>query len=339
LSPRARIATTVLASLALHALVIASNWLPVPQPVDALRPLEARLEPLPEPKPAAAKPRPRAPRHAAPVPVPPVAAVTAVGPPLPPEPQAEAAPAEFAAPEPAAPEPPQQLALAAESSSAILRSLPRRGRITFTVTYGSDRAYVGKVVQTWEANAGTYSIASEAETGGIVELFRPQRMRHVSKGIITAQGLRPDVFLVSRTRRGTTEVAQARFDWNAGNLAYGNAREPHTAALPAGTQDLMSFIYQFVLTPPVPGRHRVPITSGSRFEVYDIDVSNEINIETPIGTLRALPVRQVPKPGAESMELWLAAEYRYLPVRIRHFDREGRYSGEQIVSEIRVSEE
>ncbi len=339
MTPRARLAATALASLALHALVIAGNWLPVPQPVDALRPLEARLAPLPEPKADAARPRARAPRHAAPVPVPPVVSVAAVGPPLPPEPQAEAAPAEFAAPQPTAPEPPQQLALAAESSAAIVRNLPRRGRITFTLLYGEDRAYIGKVVQSWEAQAGTYSIASEAETGGIVELFRPQRLRHVSKGSITAQGLRPDVFLVSRTRRGQTEASQARFNWNTGSLAYGNAREPHSAALPAGTQDLMSFIYQFVLAPPVPGRHRVPITSGSRFEVYDIDVSNEISIETPIGTLKALPVRQVPRPGAESMELWLAADYRYLPVRIRHFDREGRYSGEQMVSEIRISEE
>ena len=337
MTARGRLAAAALASVALHALVIAGNWLPVPQPVDALRPLEARLVPRPEVVPAA--PKARAPRPAAPALVPPVPTV-AVASPLPlPEPLPEAAPAEIAAPEPAAPEPPQRLALAAESSAAISRSLPRRGRITFTLLYGEDRAYIGKVVQSWEAQAGAYSIASEAETGGIVELFRPQRLRHVSKGRITAKGLRPDVFLVSRTRRGQTEASQARFDWDAGRLAYGNAREPHNAALPADTQDIMSFIYQFVLAPPAPGRHRVPITSGSRFEVYDIEVSAEVSIETPIGTLKALQVRQVPSPGTESMELWLAADYRYLPVRIRHFDREGRYSGEQMVSEIRISEE
>ena len=39
----------------------------------------------------------------------------------------------------------------------------------------------------------------------------------------------------------------------------------------------------------------------------------------------------------ESIELWLAAEYRWLPVRIRFFDREGEPSGEQLVSDIRVS--
>mgnify|MGYP003889354381 CR=1 FL=1 len=65
----------------------------------------------------------------------------------------------------------------------------------------------------------------------------------------------------------------------------------------------------------------------------------EESIETPIGTLRALPVKQLPKQGLESIQIWLAADYRYLPVLIRHFDREGKFSGEQVVSEIRISEE
>ena len=334
-----RLAAAALASLALHALVIAGNWLPVPQPAETLRPLEARLAPLPEPKPEVPRPRVRAPRHAAPVPVPPVPSVAAVGPLPVPEPQPEAAPAEVAAPEPAAPEPPQRLALAAESSAAIARSLPRRGRITYTLVYGEARSYIGKVVQAWEVEDGAYRISSDAETGGIVELFRPQRLHYVSQGRVTREGLRPESFLMSRTRRGQNEVAQARFDWGGGSLTYGLAREQKNVSLPADAQDFMSFIYQFVLAPPAPGRYRIPITTGSRFDVYEIEVLEEAAIETPIGTLKALPVKQLPRPGAESIEIWLAADYRYLPVRIRHFDREGRYSGEQMVSEIRISEE
>lgn len=346
MNSRARLATAVLASLALHALVVAGNWLPVAQPEDGLSRLDVRLAPKaemrPEIRPAASKPKARAPRRAAPRPAPPVATVAAVGPLPVPEPQAEAAPAEIAAPQPAAPESPapQQLALAAESSAAIARNLPRRGRITYTLLYGEGQAFIGKVVQSWQAESGAYLLASDAETGGLVDLFRPQRMHYRSKGRVTAQGLRPDSFLVSRTRRGRTDVAEARFDWSAGSLTYGSASEPaKTAVLPADTQDLMSFVYQFVLAPPAPGRHRIPITTGSRFEVFDVEVLDEVQVETPIGTLKALPIKQIPRPGAESLEIWLAADYRYLPVRIRHFDREGRYSGEQMVSEIRISEE
>jgi hypothetical protein len=47
----------------------------------------------------------------------------------------------------------------------------------------------------------------------------------------------------------------------------------------------------------------------------------------------------MPRAGEESIEISLAAEYRYLPVRIRHYDREGNYSGEQVVREIRISED
>jgi Protein of unknown function (DUF3108) len=243
--------------------------------------------------------------------------------------------------EPPDPEAPQRLATVAESSAAAdaVRTLPRRGRIAFNILYGDSRFSVGRVVQSWEVNANAYKLASEAETSGIVDLFRPQRMRYISQGRVLPQGLRPDNFLVSRTRRGQNEASQARFDWDTGQLTYGTAREQKHAPLPAGTQDLMSLLYQFSLVPPAAGRHRLPITTGARFGFYDIDVAVEENIETPLGTLKAVPVKQIVPLGAESVEFWLASEYRYLPVKIRHFDREGNFSGEQVVTEIRISED
>jgi hypothetical protein len=340
MTTRQRLVIAALLSLAFHALVISGEWVPLPQAPGEPRLLQARLAPPPELKPAIPRPKVRAARRAAPAPVPRVAAVAAASPLVLPDLLPDEAPAEEAAEPPAAPEPPQQLALAAESSAAAAaHSLPRRGRIYFTLYYGNDRFYVGTAVQSWEAGADTYLLASEAETGGIVELFWSQRMRYMSRGKITPRGLQPESFLASRTRRGRNDAAQARFDWTAGSLNYGYAHEQKSAPLPAGTQDLMSFVFQYVLAPPAPGRYRVPITTGTRFEVYEIVVSGEERIETPLGTLRALPVRQVPRPGEESIEVWLAADYHHLPVRIRHFDREGNVSGEQVASEIRISEE
>jgi hypothetical protein len=349
LTRRQRFGCAALLSAALHGLVISSTQIALPDTPDEPRPLVARLASPPEPKAAPphppAKPpvrpaRRRAPAPApAPAPVPEVPAVTAESPIAVPEPAPDPAPVVESPPDTVAPEPPQQLALAAESSEAVQRTLPRRGRITYSAFYGDGGMPVGRVIQTWEASPEEYRITSEAETAGLVELFRPQRLRYLSEGAITRGGLRPDSFLMSRTRRGQTEVAEARFDWNARSLAYGLARQPRSAPLPPDAQDFMSFIYQFVLLPPVAGRHRVPITTGSRFEVYDIEVGTEETIDTPIGALRALPVRQLPRPGAESVQIWLASEYRYLPVKIRHYDREGRFSGEQVATEIRISEE
>jgi hypothetical protein len=334
MNTRLRLVVAALLSLAFHALVISGEWVPLPRAPDEPRLLQARLTPPPEMKPAVPRPRVRAARPTAPAPVP------APSPLVLPDLLPDEAPAEEAAEPPAAPEPPQRIALAAEPSvAAAAHSLPRRGRISFTLYYGTEQFYIGTAVQSWDAGADTYLLASEAETGGIVDVFWSQRMRYMSRGKITPAGLQPESFLASRTRRGRNEAAQARFDWNAGNLQYGYAREQKSAPLPAGTQDLMSFVFQYVLAPPAPGRYRVPITTGTRFEVYEIVVSGEERIETPLGTLRALPVRQLPHPGQESIEVWLAADYHHLPVRIRHFDRQGNVAGEQVASEIRISEE
>jgi uncharacterized protein DUF3108 len=333
---RERLGVTALLSLCLHGLVISGTWLPMPQMPGEPRPLEARLARL-EPKLVVPKPGIRAVRPAAPRPVPPVS-VDAPGPLVLPDPGPEAAAAGEVAADPAAPEP-QRFAMAAPASVAAVYNLPRRGRITYNLYYGSERSFIGRAAQTWEVENDEYILASDAETGGLIDLLVPQRLHSISRGKITPDGLKPDSFLTSRTRRGRTDATRARFNWDSGNLTYGDARESRTEPLQPGTQDLMSFIFQFVLVPPQPGRYRLPITTGTRFEVYGFEIRAEEPIETPIGTVRALPIRQLPRTGDEGIELWLAAEYRYLPVRIRHFDREGNLSGEQVVNEIRVSEE
>lgn len=339
MTQRERLGCAALVSLALHGLAMSGAWLPLAQLPGEPRPITARLVPVdvqpaarrPEPPPEPPRAAPVSPRAAPVLPAPLAAAAEIPADTVPPEPAAERAAAD--------PEPPQQIALAPESSAVAARILPRRGRITYSLFYGDNRTYVGKVIQSWEVENDTYRIASEAETAGVVEVFRPQRLRYLSQGIITREGLRPESFLMRRTRRGQTEAAQARFDWQGGSLAYGTAQAPKSAPLPAGSHDFMSFIYQHAILPPAAGRFRVSITSGSRFEVYDVEVAAEESIETPLGTLRALPVKQVPRPGSESIQIWLASEYRYLPVRIRHFDRDGNFSGEQLASEIRISEE
>jgi hypothetical protein len=336
-----RLVIAALLSLAFHAAVISGEWLPMPLAPGTPRPIEARLASLPELKPAAPKPRMRAPRRVTPLPVPEVAAIATPGPFVLPNALDDEDMAEAPSEEPAAPEPPQQLALAAPTvvDAATAHGLPRRGRITYTLYYGEERQSVGSVVQTWEAGTESYLLASAAESTGLVELLWPQRLRYVSRGRITPQGMQPESFTASRTRRGRNEVAEARFDWAEGSLSYGRAQDQRSAPLPAGAQDLVSFIFQFVLAPPAPGRYRVPITTGSRFDVHEIEVSAQERIETPLGTLRALPVRQLPRPGEATIEIWLAADYRYLPVRIRHYDRRGHFTGEQMVNEIRVSDE
>ena len=237
MTTRGRLAVAALLSIALHALVVSGEWLPLPQeparaaaaPGAALR----RCRNSSRRRPAEGARRRAAPRRL----------------PLRKQRRSQRR-ARSSCPSPCPMRPPREERGGASPprrsrrsssrsprnpASPPLRTACRAGAASrYTLLYGEDRTFVGTVVQSWEAGTGTYLIASEAETGGIVELFRPQRLRYVSQGRITPQGLRPESFLMSRTRRGQSEAAQARFDWSAGSLSYGLAREPKSAAAARG---------------------------------------------------------------------------------------------------------
>lgn len=324
---------------------LSGTWLGLPASGGpAPRALEARLlSPPPAPAAQPAKPPPKVPR-ATPRRIAPPQPVAAAPPMFAPQPEPEPAATIPSAPEA---EPSAEIPMAPpvvaekpapEPASPPLRTLPSKGSITYTLYLGADRFSVGKAVQSWEVVDNVYKLGSMAETTGLVDLFRSQRLNYLSEGKVTAQGLRPQTFLMSRTRRGRTEAARAEFDWGAAKIMLGRVPERRTLALPPNSQDFISFMYQFSLAPPVPGRTRVAITNGSRLETYELEVLELENIETPLGMLSALPIKQVRRAGEESIEVWLAADYRYLPVKVRFIDREGNPAGEQIASEIRISE-
>jgi hypothetical protein len=219
------------------------------------------------------------------------------------------------------------------------RSLPVRGRITYDLVYGRDHFPVGRTVQTWQTDGTRYVLASRSETTGLLDVIRSQHRTFLSRGSITSEGLRPHTFLMSRNRGRGIEEARASFDWSGASVTLQAAARERQEALPARTQDLLSFIYQLSLYPPAPGRFTQSLTNGARVETYEVEVLADEIIETPIGALRAVPVRQIRRAGAESLELWLAPEYRYMPVRIRFFNRDGEPQGEQIVTEIRLSDD
>lgn len=342
-----KLACFVALSLIAHFVVVYGVRLELPRRDAGPSPLQARLQPAALPPSAPMLPQRQAfpaksrtkPVVAAPGIAP--APVVDPAPPVYTEPAVVAAAPPVIFP-PAIEEPPPVIKAepVAPAEPAPARRLPRKGEITYVVYLGTDKFSVGQTSQTWEINQDdTYRLTSVSETTGLVALFRQERRAYESVGKLTAGGLRPESFANQRVRSGRSEDAKASFDWNTMTVTVGRRQEQKSLALPADAQDLMSFMYQLGLRPLAPGRIEVPITNGWKLERYVLDVGSEEFLQTPFGTLRALPVKQVRRAGEESIELWLATEYRLLPVKIRFFDRQGEPSGEQSVSDIRVSDD
>lgn len=353
----------LLLSVLAHAVTLGGGWLQLPKHDDAPPPLMARLEPAaPAVRPPApvqpvpprtetkptARPASKRPAVVAMAPatlhrdipsswsLPAIEAMVQVD---------DAPPDIMMQPETPAPAPePVLLADAAPSTfmpePALIKTLPKRGRIRYALNYylSSLPTLVGRTVQTWEAVDNEYTLESFSETVGLARFTRFGPRTYRSSGTVTERGLQPQHFSSRVVIRGKTDDVAAQFDWDARALQFGEAEARKSAALPAGSQDLLSFMYQFSLAPPPRGRLTLPITTGTRFESYDIDVLDEETIDTPLGALRALPIKQVRRPGRESIDVWLAAEYRYLPVRILVTNRDGTPGGEQVATEISIGE-
>ena len=324
--------------------VLAHLWLMYGVPLEMPRfetaplTLEARLQPAPALPPVLPRARPLRERQASTESI----AASALPSPSPlyaPGPVATpaASAAETAAETPATPPSVVAESKPAAAPSSLARRLPHKGEIVYALYLGNDRFNVGRTIQSWELSGDSYRLASLSETTGLASIFSRQRIAYESRGKLTASGLRPENFTTERVRSGKSEKAAATFDWNAASAAIGNP--PRNVALAADAQDIVSFMYQLGLTPLTPGRLELPITNGWKLERYELEIGIEEMLETPFGTLRAVPVKQIRRGAQETIELWLAPAYRWLPVRIRFFNREGEPSGEQLVSEIRVSED
>ncbi|HUO44316.1 MAG TPA: DUF3108 domain-containing protein [Burkholderiales bacterium] len=321
-----RLALFVTLSLLAHLLLI-GGWRPLlPAPEEQLEPtLTARLQPAPAPKPRRHIPPPAA----APTETAPTAPVITTS-----APQSAAAANAAAAGTASAGD---TNVATAPATPETVRALPRRGEIKYTLYYGDAGWIVGQTLQTWNIDHGHYRFTSHSATGGLVWLFSRQHLDYESDGEITPDGLRPTHFAVERRRSGVTEQTTADFDWNA--MAVTLDAPPRTVALPPGAQDMVSFMYQLGLTALQPGFIELPITNGWKLERYRIEIGAAETIDTPLGKLKAIPVRQIVAPGRDSVELWLATDYRMLPARIRFYGRDGEPAGEQLVSDIRVSDE
>ena len=208
--------------------------------------------------------------------------------------------------------------------------MPARGMIRYRVDRGDQGFEVGHSTHDWEIVDGAYRMTAVTETTGLVALFKPLRIELESRGHMTAEGLRPDSFMIRRGGSDTSE--KARFDWTQMQVQIGDsAAQP----LRHGSQDLLSFHYQLGFLPHPEAKNNLPIATGKKYENYHLESLGDEEIETPAGIFRTLHLRA---PGDNTTELWLAYDYLLLPVKIRHLDRDGD-SFVQVATAIRLSKE
>ena len=224
------------------------------------------------------------------------------------------------------------LLLAGLAFFAVAAASPAPQSVSASYNVYLNGAHVAVMNETFEVQGGSYRIVSESvPVGALARLQRAATV--VSNGQVTAEGLRPERF--EGRRAGGGEVS-AEFDWARERLSFTRDGRTDTVALPSGTQDRLSIMYQFMFY--AFGRRArldLAMTDGRRLARYQYVVAPEVEIDTPLGRVAALHLVKQAEPDGSGTEIWLARDRHFLPVKMVIRESSGvRY--EQVATRIEI---
>lgn len=217
---------------------------------------------------------------------------------------------------------------AAVATETVARSqpFPSSGRVRFVVTAGPGLE-IGRAEHTWRIEGRHYVLRSALETTGLAALLRPERLLQQSEGVFGARGFVPQRLRVTRNGQA---AERADFDWTRGIVRLEHRGRVSEVAVARGAQDVLSVFYQVALFPPAGANFEADVATGKGTYRRVFRAIGERRIALPVGELRALDVRAQQDDG-ERIDVWLAADRDYLPVRIRMVDRKGNVIEQQAI--------
>jgi hypothetical protein len=200
----------------------------------------------------------------------------------------------------------------------------------FDILRGKDGYKVGQSKVRYESKDGRYLLLSESEAKGFASLFLSGQLIQRSQGLVTSLGLQPQEFLYQYGKSGRQQ--RALFDWDNRRLTLETDKARQTSRLPSDAQDLMSFMYQFMFVPPLQ-EMQLNITNGKRMKAYGYTFVGEEELSTKMGVVRVMHIENINDDGDEKNEIWLAVDYRFLPVKLRKTEKDGSVI-EQVLTSI-----
>lgn len=198
-----------------------------------------------------------------------------------------------------------------EIASQIIRNGSAVAEVVYRMQHDG-RAY--ELTETWQGK-GIFALRGSA--------------KRTSRGVVSAEGLRPLEFTDERTGRRT---ARAQFDWKAKTVTMQYRGDPRSEPLPAHAQDRLSFMFGFAFAPPHSGSRFVfDLLDGRGQSQHVYAVDGRAQLKIPAGEFNA--VKLVRPDTDEVVEIWLAPELSYLPVRVLAVNKDGtRY--DQVATKI-----
>ncbi|MEQ1813521.1 MAG: DUF3108 domain-containing protein [Candidatus Nitrotoga sp.] len=182
---------------------------------------------------------------------------------------------------------------------------------------------VGTMTEHFIRNQNAYHIENHSVATGFAALLKPEKVHTVSTGIVTANGLRPTTY--SQTRKlDSRRNAYADFNWDALTVTLKDKSGILTVPLPAGTQDRLSAMYQFLHISLKEATTRTfSMTNGNKITDYVYNITPNQSVTTPLGTFAATYLSSLPQSNSRRSEIWIVPEHENFPYKMILTDSDG----------------
>jgi hypothetical protein len=225
----------------------------------------------------------------------------------------------------------QLIILIALLSANIAHAMPKNIQLEYDVLRNGKRFATLK--ESFTQNGQQYRIKSVTTGLGIYALLGERVL--TSSGTVTKEGLKPIRFELHQGK-GDKKTLIADFNWAKNTLNMQTKEGVMTAHLEKGTQDLASFVYQFMYSPPNKELVKVTLTTGKKLHKYQYKViARNLVIDAANANYKTLQISNEAGENNDKKQLWLAQNQYYLPVRYKLTDEDGD-NFEQTLTKIHV---
>jgi hypothetical protein len=212
------------------------------------------------------------------------------------------------------------LALGGTTAQAAAMESPQA--VTLEYRISKSGIAIGNVNESFTRTDDTYRIVSETRTAGPLKFLLKDKLTIVSVGRIGALGLSPTRYEFRRERDQHKNI-DAEFDWNARQIVSRQSSTTENFELPEGTLDRVSAMYQFMFAAPATDTVTAWMSQGKKAEQYRYHKVGDETIHLAGRSFATVRYAREVKAGEAKAELWLAKNYRHLPVKMVFVDRNG----------------
>lgn len=199
------------------------------------------------------------------------------------------------------------------ASTVALAAAPDSVQATYDVYKNGMRV---EIRETYTRDKDRYTLSSVWTPVGLLAILKPEKIFIESSGLVGKQGLQP-LLLNHRRELDENKNSRAEFDWNGKQLALIHQAQRRVVALPDGTQDRLSVMYQFMfLSLQNAAALDFPMTNGEKLDNYHYAITHNKTVKVPAGEFKAIHLDSQAKPGERRTEIWLATQYHNLPCKM-----------------------